>query len=377
MSESSGYIYVLTNKSMPGLVKIGKTIDVPKRIQHLSSKTSVPLPFKLYKAIKVDNRHIVENQFKDYFDKYRTNPSREFFTISPEETDPLFEHYAKIGAKIFDKSKLVENKTIKIIDEKVKEFRKEYLEKRKIYAINTNFRIIRYNISGWKSLVKRGMDIFQNNTNPILKEDFKRAYLKKKGKKEVDHNFASHSKIAGIIDITAANYSLTNNGLEFKRNDSEENFKSCLKSKILENSVLEFYPYIVSMKILNKVKKLSNIEFLWGIYIMQDTSVSEIQKCIERIENIKKINIDYEKFNNLKDLFYIMSVTNDLNFKFKHQIEISQNNDNKKKFEIVDFVGLTLSRLDLEFKYFKNHMTLIWPNEYTESKIGELKLATI
>ena len=105
---------------------------------------------------------------------------------------------------------------------------------------------------------------------------------------------------------------------------------------------------------------------------MRDTSEIEIKKCIQRIEDIKKINIDYEKFNNLKDLFYIMSVTNDLNFKFKNQIEISQNNNLKKKFEIVDFVGSTLSRLDLEFKYFKNHMILLWPEKYYQDSIKNL-----
>tara|TARA_A100001015_G_C14556343_1_gene543544 strand:- start:296 stop:622 length:327 start_codon:yes stop_codon:yes gene_type:complete len=105
---------------------------------------------------------------------------------------------------------------------------------------------------------------------------------------------------------------------------------------------------------------------------MKDTSNNEIEKCIQRIQSIKKINIDYEKFNNLKDLFYIMSVTNDLNFKFKNQIEICQNGDLKKKFEVVDFVGSTLSRLDLEFKYFKNHLTSIWSEKYNTNSLDKL-----
>ena len=51
------------------------------------------------------------------------------------------------------------------------------------------------------------------------------------------------------------------------------------------------------MKILEKVKELSNIEFLWSIYIMKDTSNFEIEKCIQRIQNIKKINKRYFGFN--------------------------------------------------------------------------------
>ena len=372
MKDKSGFVYVMTNISMPGIVKIGLTKNIKGRISNLSSRTAVPTPFKLYRAIEVKNMFEVENQFKEYFHEKRTNPQREFFTISPEETDPLFDYYNKIGAKNFDKIKLPEKKDKDLIDRKVKEFRKKYEKDRKVYAINSNFRIIRYYLDGWKSLVQRGMNIFPNNKNPISKEEFKRMYLKKSGKKEVDHNLASHSKIAGIIDISKTNYALTNSGLKFKENSSYENFIIFLKSKILKNDTLEFYPYLASIEILKKVKELSNIEFLWGIYIMKDTSNTEIKNCIQRIQSIKKINIDYEKFNNLKDLFYIMSITNDLNFKFKNQIELCQNSDLKKKFEIVDFVGSTLSRLDLEFKYFKNHLTSIWSEKYHTNSLDNL-----
>lgn len=381
MKEKIGFVYVLTNTSMPGIVKIGLTKNIKDRIINLSSRTAIPTPFKLYRAIEVKDMFEVEKQLHNYFKKQRTNFQREFFTISPEETDPLFDHYEKTGAKRFDKELLPKKKEKELIDDKVKEFREKYKKDRKIYAINTNFRIKRYNFdTGWISLVKKGLDIYPGNTNSILKKEFKKKYLEKgygswsksKEEYEVDHNLISHQEISGIINVTNTHLSLTNNGLEFKKNSSENNFKTCLKSKILKSNTLEFYPYSASMKILEKVKELSNIEFLWGIYIMKDTSNIEIEKCIQRIQNIKKINIDYEKFNNLKDLFYIMSVSNDLNFKFKNQIEICQNGDLKKKFEVVDFVGSTLSRLDLEFKYFKNHLVSLWPEKYSKNNIGNL-----
>ena len=372
MKNKSGFVYCMTNISMPGLVKIGLTKNIKDRITNLSSRTAVPTSFILYRAIKVKDMKEIEKQFHIYFNKQRTNSQREFFTISPEETDPLFDHYEKMGAKDFDKTTLPKSKEKEFIDDKVKEFRKSYQKNRKIFAIKTKFRIVRYHLKGWQSLVERGLSIFNKDNNQISKEEFKRLYLKTSGKKEIDHNLASHSKYAGIIDITKKNYTLTKNGLNFKESPSYESFLLSIKSIFLKNDNLEFYPYSASMKILEKVKGLSNIEFLWGIYIMRDTSEIEIKKCIQRIEDIKKINIDYEKFNNLKDLFYIMSVTNDLNFKFKNQIEISQNSDLKKKFEIIDFVGATLSRLDLEFKYFKNHLTLLWPEKYDQNSIENL-----
>jgi T5orf172 domain len=40
-----GYIYVLTNPAMPGLVKIGHTTDVQRRVKELSTATGVPSTF--------------------------------------------------------------------------------------------------------------------------------------------------------------------------------------------------------------------------------------------------------------------------------------------------------------------------------------------
>ena len=105
---------------------------------------------------------------------------------------------------------------------------------------------------------------------------------------------------------------------------------------------------------------------------MKDTSKNEIEKCIKRIEDIRNIDIDYEKFTSLKDLFYIMEIINNLNFKFKNQIESVSNKSLTKKFEVVDFVGSTITRIDLEFKYFKNHLTLLWPEKYSIDKTNNL-----
>ena len=77
MEEKIGFVYVLTNTSMPGIVKIGLTKNIKNRITNLSSRTAVPTPFKLYRAIKVRNMFEVENQFKEYFHEKRTNPQRQ------------------------------------------------------------------------------------------------------------------------------------------------------------------------------------------------------------------------------------------------------------------------------------------------------------
>jgi hypothetical protein len=78
-------IYILTNDSMPGYVKVGKTsTSLEQRIRELSSSTSVPIPFTCYYACTVDNASFVERQLHDAFGDNRINPKREFFKISPQ-----------------------------------------------------------------------------------------------------------------------------------------------------------------------------------------------------------------------------------------------------------------------------------------------------
>ena len=45
MVDKEGWVYILTNEAMPGLVKIGYTMNDPAiRAEELSSDTGVPLP---------------------------------------------------------------------------------------------------------------------------------------------------------------------------------------------------------------------------------------------------------------------------------------------------------------------------------------------
>lgn len=79
-------VYVLTNPVMPGLVKIGYTLqqDANSRIGQLYT-TGVPVPFKLEFACKVANAEEVERALHKAFAPYRINPKREFFRIEPEQ----------------------------------------------------------------------------------------------------------------------------------------------------------------------------------------------------------------------------------------------------------------------------------------------------
>ena len=79
----SNIVYVLTNPSIPDMVKIGMTTDLTTRMRSLYN-SSVPVPFECYFACTVDDMSFVEKQLHDGFDDFRVNPKREFFRIDPE-----------------------------------------------------------------------------------------------------------------------------------------------------------------------------------------------------------------------------------------------------------------------------------------------------
>jgi hypothetical protein len=76
-------IYILTNDSMPGLVKIGLTAtSVEQRIRELDS-TGVPLPFRCYYAARVNDGKKAEHGLHIAFGDFRVRQSREFFRVDP------------------------------------------------------------------------------------------------------------------------------------------------------------------------------------------------------------------------------------------------------------------------------------------------------
>lgn len=79
-----GTVYILTNDSMPGIIKIGITeTSVDERIKTLDN-TSLPLPFRFYFAIESNRYKEIEKLAHNTFSDYRIRENREFFRIDPE-----------------------------------------------------------------------------------------------------------------------------------------------------------------------------------------------------------------------------------------------------------------------------------------------------
>ena len=82
-----GYIYILSNPAMPGLLKIGKTtLSTEVRAETLTRSTGVPAPFLILKSYKVMDCDVAERKAHDVLERAvgRPNSNREFFN-GPEE----------------------------------------------------------------------------------------------------------------------------------------------------------------------------------------------------------------------------------------------------------------------------------------------------
>lgn len=82
----TGYIYVLVNPGMPGLVKIGKSLRNPEeRARELSSGTNVPFSFEVGYEKLVSNCDLAERLIHQKLSNLRAAHNREFFMISLRE----------------------------------------------------------------------------------------------------------------------------------------------------------------------------------------------------------------------------------------------------------------------------------------------------
>ena len=81
-------VYVLTNESMPGYIKIGKTTDLERRMKEIDN-TSVALPFECFHASVVKDMNYVEKQLHEAFSDHRVRASREFFELSPARVESV------------------------------------------------------------------------------------------------------------------------------------------------------------------------------------------------------------------------------------------------------------------------------------------------
>lgn len=123
MADKDGWVYVLTNERVPGLVKIGKTSKVPEIRAKEVSKTGVPGQWVVvYKAFVPDYSN-VERIVHDKLKAAGQHDSKEYFTCKPFEA---IRH-------IRDSTKIKFQESKEDLDRKIRQ-QKELEEKQKALA---------------------------------------------------------------------------------------------------------------------------------------------------------------------------------------------------------------------------------------------------
>ncbi len=137
-NEIVGYIYILTNPSIPNYVKIGYADNVEERVKTLNSNPGLPFSFRVYATYGVSMR-LADKKLHSIID--RLNPDlraiepgdgkpriREFFAMEPEEACGLLLELAEIHGcedrlKIWEKT--AEEKTSEANDKKAVDAKKK------------------------------------------------------------------------------------------------------------------------------------------------------------------------------------------------------------------------------------------------------------
>jgi hypothetical protein len=87
---AAGFVYVLSNRSMPGMVKIGKTTRDPRTRAGELFASGVPTPFVIEATIESPNIDETEVTVHRLLGAHRVNKKREFFQVSvPEAVNAL------------------------------------------------------------------------------------------------------------------------------------------------------------------------------------------------------------------------------------------------------------------------------------------------
>jgi hypothetical protein len=88
------WVYILSNPSIPGLVKIGFTKNRPsKRVKEINAATGVAMDFVVEWAFPCFNAHDLEKEVHAYLQSegFRTNNRKEFFNITLEQAKAVIE----------------------------------------------------------------------------------------------------------------------------------------------------------------------------------------------------------------------------------------------------------------------------------------------
>ena len=98
MKSKVGYVYILTNPAMPGIIKIGYTNDIGRRLRDLDT-TGVPQPYEPFFSVKTSKYELLEKVIHRELDKLtdtRLRTNREFFKMEPDMARDLLLNISRL-----------------------------------------------------------------------------------------------------------------------------------------------------------------------------------------------------------------------------------------------------------------------------------------
>ena len=94
--DYDSWVYILSNPTMPGMLKIGYTKNTPdKRAKQISNATGVALPYKVEWAYHCYDGFGLEQEVHHKLEDYRVNNNREFFQLPLEEAKMYVQELGK------------------------------------------------------------------------------------------------------------------------------------------------------------------------------------------------------------------------------------------------------------------------------------------
>lgn len=119
MKPAVGRVYVLSNKAMPGLLKIGYTMNtVEGRVKELSGATGVPSEFFIEYQVECRDAAGVEALVHESLHNSRHNNSREFFSLTvTNAVDVIRKHVKEIIEEEFSDSYLPQVSSISTLED--------------------------------------------------------------------------------------------------------------------------------------------------------------------------------------------------------------------------------------------------------------------
>jgi Lon protease-like protein len=82
---TKGFVYIMANQAMPGIVKIGRTVRDPEVRANDLYVTGVPVPFRVVHSVLAPDCVALERVMHGRFDYCRVSDAREFFAVGEDE----------------------------------------------------------------------------------------------------------------------------------------------------------------------------------------------------------------------------------------------------------------------------------------------------